>query len=120
MMSPAFRFLPLTVVCLGISFLSHQPADVFNTVKLPEGADKLVHLFMFLCVGSSAGWGFEGLARKSMSFGVLFAIFDEMHQSFIPGRSVEFLDLVFDVLGTLMGIFMIRVWLQKTKGAHDG
>ena len=46
---------------------------------------------------------------------LLFAIFDEFHQKFIPGREVEFADLGFNVIGILSG------WLiSLPKGRRGG
>ena len=43
-----------------------------------------------------------------------FAIFDEWHQSFVPGRSVEWLDGVFDVLGFAVAILTFEL-AQRTQ-----
>ena len=119
-MGPFFRFLPLTIVCLSISYLSHQSGDAFPPLELPEGVDKIAHFFMFLFVGAGAGFGFQSVFWKSQCFGLFFAMFDEWHQSFIPGRTPEFMDIVFDMMGTLVGILILQRWLQRKKVVHDG
>lgn len=35
---------------------------------------------------------------------IVFAISDEIHQSFVPGRSASFMDIGLDLLGILLGL----------------
>ena len=44
-------------------------------------------------------------------FCLLFAIFDEIYQSFIPFRNVSVFDWMFDVIGVFLGI--TGYWLKK-------
>ena len=43
-------------------------------------------------------------------FLLLFAVSDEVHQSFVPGRSASFMDAGLDLLGILSGL-----WIYKHK-----
>lgn len=38
--------------------------------------------------------------------GYLYAISDEIHQSFIPGRTSRFRDTLIDLIGILIGVFI--------------
>ena len=40
---------------------------------------------------------------------VVFAIFDEIHQSFVPGRSASFMDLTLDFIGIFCGLGALRI-----------
>lgn len=40
---------------------------------------------------------------------ILYAISDEVHQIFVPGRSCQMYDILIDSLGSLVGIFLIFV-----------
>lgn len=42
----------------------------------------------------------------------LYAISDEFHQSFIPGRTPLFRDTLIDLLGILIGLFILRLLLR--------
>jgi VanZ family protein len=42
--------------------------------------------------------------------GVAYGASDELHQHFVPGRSVEFGDWVADSLGVCAGVFLQRFW----------
>ena len=44
------------------------------------------------------------------SFSVLFAISDEIHQSFVPTRFCSGCDILVDVLGISFAFFLIFVW----------
>ena len=42
---------------------------------------------------------------------ILYAMTDELHQMFVPGRAGRFLDLLIDSLGALVGIFTALLML---------
>ena len=48
----------------------------------------------------------------TLIFCVLMAIFDELHQLFVPGRSAEVRDVIIDTLGACFGLAV--VWLSNT------
>ncbi len=47
-----------------------------------------------------------------LAFGlaVLFAVSDEIHQSFVPSREGRVLDVLIDALGALLGLLAWRAW----------
>ena len=47
----------------------------------------------------------NGIGISSI-LGVIYATSDEIHQSFIPGRSAQITDVMLDSLGVLFGIFV--------------
>ena len=94
---------------LLITFLSHVPQE--NIPNL--GPDKIDILFHF---GEYFFLGFllfrsisleESLALHSfygsLLIGMSFAILDEFHQSFVPGRHMSTVDMLFDSVGILFG-----------------
>ena len=50
--------------------------------------------------------------------GVLYAASDEIHQYFVPGRSMRFFDVCIDSAGILFGTFCTRWLLNKHKTKH--
>jgi len=44
-----------------------------------------------------------------------YGFLDELHQSFIPGRSSEFLDWLADLLGTALGIMFVFYLMKLLK-----
>ena len=47
-------------------------------------------------------------ARWIFLFSLLYAIFDEVHQLFVPGRSGKPLDVAFDALGAALALLLIQ------------
>ena len=45
---------------------------------------------------------------------MLYAISDEFHQLFVPGRSAEIKDVIIDSLGAFFGMFIIYYILKKS------
>ncbi|NNK14293.1 MAG: VanZ family protein, partial [Desulfofustis sp.] len=99
------------LLCMGtIFFLSHQPGDTLN-LPIFAGADKLVHIIAYGVLSSTVIFSFSPEVRKqrrgmvltaAILVPLLFGLSDEYHQSFVAGRSAEFLDLVADGAGGLM------------------
>lgn len=46
---------------------------------------------------------------------VLYAISDELHQSFVPGRSMELRDVLIDSAGALAGILLVILMIKVAK-----
>lgn len=95
------------------------PASELPRVSV-KGIDKLVHFMLFL------GFGF--LVAGSISNGreirfyaltllltVIYGITVEWLQRFIPGRSVDSLDILFNFLGALAGVSLYAILEKKSK-----
>lgn len=54
--------------------------------------------------------------------GSLYAVSDELHQLFVPGRSCELTDMLIDssgvILGTLFGLFIFVYWKNRKERRH--
>lgn len=76
---------------------------------LPAFTDKLVHAVVFggLSVLLHMAWrrSFPGRpwAWPVIAITALYGLSDEIHQSFVPGRSMEALDLAADTVGACLG-----------------
>lgn len=46
--------------------------------------------------------------KTPLLFGLAFALSDEYHQSFVPGRSARFLDIGFDSLGMFVAYIKLK------------
>lgn len=51
----------------------------------------------------------------SIIVGLIYAISDEYHQSFVPGRSAEIRDVLIDTTGVIFGIIIIIVIISVYK-----
>jgi VanZ family protein len=58
------------------------------------------------------------LLALSSSLVVLYAVSDEIHQLFTPGRSGEIRDVLIDSVAGMVGIWLIHVyWIARTSRA---
>ena len=77
---------------------------------------KLAHFSIYTFVGFSimgfmCTFDIEDIFKVIISFciGVTYAISDEVHQYFIPGRGPSITDVGIDSLGVIMGIFLLVI-----------
>ena len=80
------------------------------------GADKIAHFgfygvagFLFVLWRREAGTGAAAAVIWAALFAALLGAVDEVHQQWIPGRSMEFIDWVADVTGGTAGGFCSAV-----------
>lgn len=117
--SPARRlalWAPVVLLLALEAWLSNQP-------KLPSvlpfalpAADKLAHFGYFALVGflaARAGTNAERWSDRRTLVAValgalLWGLTDEFHQSFVPGRDPEALDVLADTMGALAGAALRR------------
>ena len=73
---------------------------------------KLAHFSIYtalgLCVSGAAGKRrlFSPKSAGVVIFGLIYAVSDEFHQHFVPGRSCEFRDMMIDTGGVLTGMLI--------------
>ncbi|MGL5593464.1 MAG: VanZ family protein [Cetobacterium sp.] len=120
-----FKFLSIAVM-LSIFWFSHQ--DGRETMKqsryikkqiekvlgkrLSVNIRKNAHFFIYLGLGSGLLLCREKRGTKEIFqttlFILLYAIGDEYHQSFIPGREATLRDIGIDLLGGISGIIGVK------------
>ncbi len=115
--------LLLALAWMGLIFyLSHQPS--LPTPALFEGQDKLFHALVYALL-ASLYLGVLPTARLALQprrwitimalLATLYGLSDEFHQSFIPGRSAEVLDLLADAAGALLGSAITGLFLLRMQ-----
>ena len=113
--------LALAVGWMAIIFaLSSEPKPALDLGF--SGQDKFLHLGAYgllglLCIGAmprQAGAGYS-LRQVALAAAVaaLYGLSDEWHQSFVPGRSADLLDLVADAAGGLLGALLGRLLSRR-------
>lgn len=70
--------------------------------------DKVGHILLYATLGAALGYGrvrSPGMTghRLLLTVGFLYAVSDEIHQSFVPGRTASLPDLAADAVGLLVG-----------------
>ena len=102
-----------------IFFLSHQPRVMDG---LPEitGLDKLLHCIAYFSLTIS--WIIALLKNsvlaahsKMVVFSMLYAFSDEFHQTFVPTRAFEVLDLVADGVGIFLALKFSHLVQRKLQ-----
>ena len=90
--------------------------------KLHPIIRKLAHFGVYTVVGFSimgfmCTFDIKNIFKVLISFGVgvTYAISDEVHQYFIPGRSARVFDVCIDSLGVLTGIFILVIIIVFTE-----
>lgn len=124
------------VVWMGVIFyLSHQPATASGElsagitgmvlklfsifpIQLPEETlhffiRKLAHFSAYFILGVLLFYSLHIGQKRQMThafiallLSIMYAVTDEVHQLFIPGRSGEVRDVLIDSMGALTGILM--------------
>lgn len=92
------------------------PESKVNQVNLNFIIRKGAHFGVYMVLGILVANGLIGCNRSKVStillsllICVLYAISDEVHQLFIPGRSGEVRDVLLDSGGALVGIVLMNV-----------
>ena len=94
--------------------------------KLHPIIRKLAHFGVYTVVGFSV-MGFmctfdmRNIFKLLISFGVgvIYAVSDEVHQYFIPGRNASIIDVGIDSLGVLTGIFILITLIVFVEAIVD-
>ena len=92
---------------------------------------KIAHFSIYMILATFTYMFIEELNIKSKSekerlrkniiytciFCIIYAIFDEIHQIYVPGRTGKLIDVIIDTLGSCMGITLLLVNnIVKRKG----
>lgn len=112
----------LWLIFIGIvSSLPNIPTQEINLWDEPFRLDYLEHFGVFaILMGLFVLWksNDKGLfyVKKYILFIfglLLFAVIDELHQLWIPGRSYNPLDLIYNLLGSISGLYFTKFILIK-------
>lgn len=57
-------------------------------------------------------------AAGALLFVFIYASSDELHQSFVPGRGVEFSDVLLDTLGGAVALLLLWLYMSRRAGGH--
>jgi len=125
---PLFLYM---LLIFGLSSISRYPEilpRVFNLDKFIHTAEYYIlgYLLMRMLVTSPRSV-FTGVpAVFAIAFGTLYAISDEWHQSFVPGRYASVYDVLFDMLGVVIAAVTYRFvryrvgWIRKIEDMIEG
>ena len=87
---------------------------------------KIAHVLEFSFLGIWVSLFISTFSKKavfmiavSTAFCMVFAVLDEVHQIFVPGRSCEISDMAIDTVGALIGAAVIYLVITLTKKSVD-
>ncbi len=98
------------VIIAALIFLASTRSELAGP-SVP-GTDKVAHFAVYGLLGTLV----VRLGRRPRAAWIalvlvsLYGVSDEWHQSFTPGRSVEFADWLADTLGAALAIVLYRKW----------
>ncbi|MBP3240594.1 MAG: VanZ family protein [Oribacterium sp.] len=72
-------------------------------------------MLLSLSVGEFAECSFRERQRAAFIFGAFYAVTDELHQIFVPGRAGLLRDVLIDSAGVLAGLLAIYVFKKITE-----
>jgi len=107
-------------VILILTLLSSENVEKIMLFPLQ---DKIAHLLMFAMWGLLLGLLLNYTSSQSLTVpafigGVFFSATDEILQQFASGRSVDFIDWVFDALGITLGMLFFY-YILKARGLTE-
>lgn len=125
--SPAVATVQSDVNAIDIPDVSVRPAlpnhGVINLTGIVVGKEvyrRALHVMIYVVLGfvllrALMGYAVPKAVPLTIIFGMMFALSDEIHQIYVPGRSFQYLDLAADFLGIIIGIasFLLIKWMYN-------
>jgi VanZ family protein len=117
-------WLPVIIYMAAIFYVSSLPQP-----PMPTATDKPWHLLAYLgfavvVVRAVAGGRPRRIclrtAGRAIAIAVMYAVSDEIHQMFVPGRSADLTDLIADAAGVLVGTGACWVWGASRRRQETG
>ena len=83
---------------------------------------KTAHFLEYLVLGGSITLTLNDYMKRGIAIpflawaaGAVYAVSDEVHQSFVPGRSCELRDMLIDACGVAVGVLLVYLALGRKK-----
>ena len=125
-----FIIIWLVIIFVMSSFNASESSNQSNfivnlIIKIFGGNSQLItiivrdfaHFMEYLILGILC----TNLCKKKKDFWmvvifcIIYAITDEVHQMFVPGRAFQLLDIMIDSLGSFLGLVLYRLIFDKKR-----
>ena len=99
-------------------FIANLIASIFkiNNVKLLVlFIRKMAHFFEYFVLGIlmlKVIISYNKYEYLAYIFSILYAISDEVHQLFVSGRSCQLMDILIDIIGSILGIIIFKYFIN--------
>lgn len=115
---------PVLLWCGLIFFLSNQPhlpgpEDASLDFLVKKVGHMTVYGILFFLTHRALGKHQKNRVAYSFLFCILYALSDEFHQSFIPGRTPMLRDVGFDTIGMIASLATLRYGKKYAKGSAN-
>jgi len=115
------RLAPVLVWAAVLFAASSVPGDQVPAVGF-DGADKVAHVVLYAVLGvllvrafrSTSGGSRAKLVGVVTLATALYGASDELHQSFVPGRSPDVFDVLADTIGGVLGA-LAATWRRPAE-----
>ena len=126
MVKQILRLLPAVIIMILIFIASATPGNEvpeFGTVDI--FIKKGGHITGYALLGIACFLAAYGDNKKitrsvilSLCVSIVYAVSDEFHQSFTPGRSPSIIDVGIDTVGAIIGIGITILIIKKRRRPH--
>ncbi|MGC8838818.1 MAG: VanZ family protein [Anaerolineae bacterium] len=121
--SPVGRWLPVLLWMAGIFYFSSRPDPLAFVGRPSADRDALGRAAHVLEYAGLAFWLQRALAREEQGakayrwaglLSVAYAVSDEAHQMWVPGREASLGDVALDALGTAAALALLWMWEKRS------
>jgi len=115
---PLLRWLPAVGIMILIFCISATPSyRIPSTGAWDVLVKKGSHFLGYALLGAACLYGTGRVERRTMAYAlaisVLYALSDEYHQTFTPGRHGQLSDAGIDTLGAMLGVYLGARWQSR-------
>lgn len=114
----AYKWLPL-LIWMGVIFM----LSAFPTITASSNGSydylikKLAHITVYGILYGLVWRTFDQKSNRNLLWGLLFcaiyALSDEFHQSFVPGRHPSLVDVGYDILGASLALAYLKYFHEN-------
>ncbi len=110
-----FLYIPVIIWCSVIFSLSNRPTiSTVDSYAIDFALKKLAHFIEYFILGVLVYRATKNV-WISIGFCIAYAVSDEFHQSFIPGREPRGRDVIIDSFGSITAVITWKKLFLKTK-----
>ncbi len=117
-----FYWLPILIYCLLIYIQSSYPS--LEIVPKRPNTDKFLHFGAFAILGALFLRAFTTLRLRGnitllmilcVLLSALYGISDEIHQYYVPYRSADLMDVLADIAGSILGVYVYYLFAIRYR-----